>query len=455
MRLDLTGRVAPTSVMPSADPSQPQVRNALGLAALEAGDVRAAIGHFSAAAQADPGATALWMNLAKAQRLAGDDDAEREALEQALAIDQLHLMALIRLAELHQRRGEAGAATDRWNVALGLLVRIPNPTPQLRQVIEHGSAFIAGQRQALADALAGGLAESFAAASDRDRERAKAACDMMTGRREMPPHRCHGFFYPFLPADEFFDRGHFPWLEQLEAATPVIREELQAILASPDPGLAPYIDMPPGTPRNLWSELDRSRDWSALHLWRDGERIDAVCERAPRTAALVESLPLARIRDRAPAVFFSILKAGKTIPPHTGVTNIRSIVHLPLIVPDGCGFRVGGETREWREGEAFVFDDTIEHEAWNRSGEDRALLILDCWNPHLSEAEQESSARSSTSAPPDAPTSRFAPSPGDRQPAVAFVDLDPRPVWTRPARISSASGSWRYFCTARLSGRAP
>jgi aspartyl/asparaginyl beta-hydroxylase (cupin superfamily) len=204
----------------------------------------------------------------------------------------------------------------------------------------------------------------------------------------MLPHRCHGFFYPFLPADEFFDRGHFPWLEQLEAAAPVIRSELQAILKSADPGLAPYIDMPPGTPRNLWSALDRSPDWSALHLWRDGERVDAVCERAPRTAELVDTLPLARIAGRAPAVFFSILKAGKTIPPHTGVTNIRSIVHLPLIVPGGCGFRVGSETRAWREGEAFVFDDTIEHEAWNRSDQDRALLILDCWNPHLSEDER-------------------------------------------------------------------
>jgi len=88
-------------------------------------------------------------------------------------------------------------------------------------------------------------------------------------------------------------------------------------------------------------------------------------------------------------VFFSILKAGKRIPPHTGVTNIRSIVHLGLIVPQGCGFRVGGEVREWREGEAFVFDDTIEHEAWNDSDEDRAVLILDCWNPHLSPAEQD------------------------------------------------------------------
>jgi aspartyl/asparaginyl beta-hydroxylase (cupin superfamily) len=341
------------------------------------------------ATSADPSATVLWMNLAKAQRLAGNAGAERAALEQVLSIDQLHLMALIRLAELHERLDELGAATDRWNVALGLLVQIPNPTPQLRTVIGHGRDFIAGRQQALAAALDAGLADAFETASEHDRARATAACDMMLGRRNALPNRCHGFFYPFLPADEFFDRDHFPWLERLAAATPVIRKEVETILSSPDPGLAPYIDMPPGTPRNLWSELDRSSDWSALHLWRDGERIDAVCERAPRTAELVESLPLAHIPGRAPAVFFSMLKAGKSIPPHTGVTNIRSIVHLPLIVPEHCGFRVGSETREWREGEAFVFDDTIEHEAWTRSGEDRVLLILDCWNPHLSEDEQK------------------------------------------------------------------
>jgi aspartyl/asparaginyl beta-hydroxylase (cupin superfamily) len=54
----------------------------------------------------------------------------------------------------------------------------------------------------------------------------------------------------------------------------------------------------------------------------------------------------------------------------------------------GCGFRVGGETREWREGRAFIFDDTIEHEAWSDGVADRAVLILDCWKPHLSEDER-------------------------------------------------------------------
>lgn len=160
------------------------------------------------------------------------------------------------------------------------------------------------------------------------------------------------------------------------------------ILAEPDPGLRPYVEQPSGVPENKWSPLDRSLDWGALHLWRDGERVEEACARAPQTAALVEQLPLCRIAGRAPAVFFSILKAGKRIPPHTGVTNVRAIVHLPLIVPNGCTFRVGGETRPWIEGKAFVFDDTIEHEAHNPTDRDRAMLILDCWNPHLSEAER-------------------------------------------------------------------
>ena len=113
----------------------------------------------------------------------------------------------------------------------------------------------------------------------------------------------------------------------------------------------------------------------------------AVIERCPHTARVLESLPLARIPGRAPNAFFSILRARSRIPAHTGVTNTRAIVHLALDVPPGCGFRVGGETRVWVEGKAFAFDDTIEHEAWNDSVARRAVLIIDAWNPHLSERE--------------------------------------------------------------------
>ena len=367
----------------------PRAHNMLGVDALERNDLAAARRHFEAATRADPAAAALWLNLAKAHRLARDDEAERAALESALETDQRHLMALIRLAELHERRGEQGDAVLRWSGVAQLAAEHPNRPPELQSIFDHARAFVAERKEQLGDALFGELGKDLDRASSRDRRRMTAAMDHMLGRRAIYPNQCFGLHYPFLPADEFFDREHFPWLAELEAATDQIRAEVTELLASDDPGLSPYVAMPPGTPENIWTGLNNSPAWSALHLWKDGQRIGGACARAPRTAEIVERLPLASIPDRAPTVFFSILRAGKHIPPHTGVTNTRTIIHLPLIVPPGCAFRVGGETREWREGEAFAFDDTIEHEAWNPSDQDRALLILDCWNPYLSEHERD------------------------------------------------------------------
>jgi aspartyl/asparaginyl beta-hydroxylase (cupin superfamily) len=86
---------------------------------------------------------------------------------------------------------------------------------------------------------------------------------------------------------------------------------------------------------------------------------------------------------------FSLLAPNTHIPPHVGVNNARLVCHLPLVVPPGCWFRVGAERREWQVGQAFVFDDTIEHEAMNPSDELRVVLIFDVWHPDLSETERQ------------------------------------------------------------------
>ena len=207
--------------------------------------------------------------------------------------------------------------------------------------------------------------------------------------RDSYQNECAGLYYPFLPADEFFDRGHFPWLADVEAQTDAIRAELVALLDDPGDALRPYVRMDAGTPTSIWSPLDNRLDWGACFLWDYGEPNQAVLDRCPATAAAFAAVPGAHIPGRSPSAFFSLLKPHTRIPAHTGVTNTRAIVHLPLIVPQGCGFRVGGETRAWEEGKAFAFDDTIEHEAWNDSDDLRAVLIFDVWNPHLTPHEQE------------------------------------------------------------------
>jgi aspartyl/asparaginyl beta-hydroxylase (cupin superfamily) len=370
------------------DSEEATARNWLGADCLARMDVRTAVMHFEIACEREPDERSHWINLATAHRMLGNSENERTALENALAIDQTNLLPLIRIAELHERMGEEKAAAERWAAVLVLSGGINNPTPEFAAILGHAKQYVGERQEKLVDAIEMALADELTNASLRDRRRMRRAADAWLRRRPIYTNQCEGLHYPFLPADEFFETGHFPWLGDLNAATTTIVAELEAILADPKSGLTPYISLPSGAPPNKWSGLDKSLDWGAFHLWKEGERFDEACDRAPRTAALVESLPICKIKGRAPNVFFSILKAGSHIPAHTGVTNVRSVIHLPLIVPEGCEFRVGGETRNWVQGRAFAFDDTIEHEAWNRSDRDRAVLIIDVWNPYHSHHER-------------------------------------------------------------------
>jgi aspartyl/asparaginyl beta-hydroxylase (cupin superfamily) len=152
--------------------------------------------------------------------------------------------------------------------------------------------------------------------------------------------------------------------------------------------LVPYIQYPDHLPMRQWQPLNRNPDWTAIHLWKNGQRVGANADRCPRTMAAIEAIDQPAIAGASPNAMFSLLAPGVAIPPHVGVSNARLVCHLPLIVPAGCWFRVGGETREWRRGEAFVFDDTIEHEAANPSSQLRVVLIVDLWHPDLTAIER-------------------------------------------------------------------
>jgi aspartyl/asparaginyl beta-hydroxylase (cupin superfamily) len=221
------------------------------------------------------------------------------------------------------------------------------------------------------------------------RARFDRCVDRILGRQRVYYPDPTGTLFPFLANHEYHPREMFPWLAGLEACTEDIRSELLAVLADDQQGITPYVAYPEGVPLNQWAELNNSRRWGAYFLWNQGSKVDAHQARCPRTMAALAAVPQPELRGRAPTAFFSILDAQTHIPPHTGVTNTRLTVHLPLIVPGQCRFRVGGETREWRPGEAWVFDDTIEHEAWNDAGLPRAILLFDIWNPQLTPLERE------------------------------------------------------------------
>lgn len=372
----------------SGAPGNPLILNTLGTHGLANGDPARARDNFAAAAAADPGEPTLWVNLATACRQLGDDAGEKAALGRVLDLDRLHFIAQLRLAELHERRGDGRAAAQGWSAVVQLAAQVDNPPPLVADALTRGRHFIATHNSAASDALDGALGDRLSALGPAAR-RFQACVDHSLGRRRIYHNECAGMHFPFLPADEFFDRDFFPWMAALEARTEAIRAEVLAIMANGGAAIRPYVQMDKGTPDNKWTPLDGSLDWSACFLWEYGIRNDAVCDLCPETAAALELAPQNRIAGKAPSAFFSILKPGAHIPPHTGVTNTRAIIHLPLVVPDSCRFRVGGETRVWREGEAFAFDDTIEHEAWNDSDRARIVLIFDVWNPHLTPDEQD------------------------------------------------------------------
>lgn len=368
--------------------NDPVALNSAGMVALREGRYDDASHAFKAALNADPAATALWRNLATARRALGDSAGEMAALDAAIDADRRDFMAWLRKAELHQRLSEEAQAFTAWQAVLQLAVHLDPVPDALVPILAAGRDFTAQCSLKIEQQVAEALGDFSARLDARDARRTRAFVDAALCRRKIYVNDCNGLCYPFLPADEFFDDHHFPWFAALEANTEAIRAEALALLADPGDALRPYVRMDKGSPQTKWTPLDQSLAWGACFLWEYGKPNQQVLDRCPTTAQALARVPQNHIPGRAPTAFFSILKPRTRIPAHTGVSNTRAIIHLPLVVPDGCGFRVGGETRQWQVGKAFAFDDTIEHEAWNDSDEMRAVLIFDVWNPHLSDAEQ-------------------------------------------------------------------
>lgn len=370
-------------------PGHPAVLNELGLQMMQRGDPAKARELFRRATQADPNHPALWSNLAASLGALGLPQEELEAVERALALEPRHLSALLQKAALIEARGDAPNAARAYRNALAVLPPGGAAPPAVSEALARAREVVRADDQALAAAIEqrlAGIREQHGGISSR---RVDQCIELLTGRRRRYLPEPTFMYFPGLPAPEFYDRSDFPWLDAIEAACDDIRTELTSVLVSDRAGLEPYIAYPDGVPLDQWRDLNKSRRWSAYFLWNQGVAQASHLARCPRTAQVLKGAPQCDVAARGPTAFFSVLDAGTKIPPHTGVTNTRLIVHLPLIVPPGCGFRVGGETREWVPGKAWVFDDTIEHEAWNNSDAPRAVLIFDIWNPYLSALERD------------------------------------------------------------------
>jgi len=352
---------------------------------MAAKDFRRAAELLGRAAALEPSRLDLWLARAAALRAISDLEGALEALHGALVAQPRSFPALLMKASLMERLGAPHGAGAAYGVALTQAPPDDQMPAQMRAAVAHAREVHARYQAEMARALGDSLGPELSGVTGR---RLSAFVDRLAGRRRVFHQEPVEFHYPGLPELEFHDRERFDFLEALEAATAEIRAELLGVLKEHRDGLEPYVDYPPHLPLDQWAELNGSPAWSAYHFWKYGERVEAHSQCCPRTMAAIGELPQPRVPGRSPAAMFSVLSPRTRIPPHTGIANTRLVLHLPLIVPEGCGFRVGSETRPWKVGEAWVFDDTVEHEAWNDSDEVRTVLICDVWNPYLNAEER-------------------------------------------------------------------
>ena len=352
-------------------------------------DGKGALARLETAVAEFPEDLDLRLNLAMVHRLLGNLKASVVSLNSALAIDPYSFMAHLSKGMVLEQMGAERSAAASYRNALKMAPPEGQRPQSLEAPIARAEEVVEAQSIALAEYLHQELGPLRKQHGHENLARFNECVDVVSGRTRVYNAEPVQIHYPRLPAIPFFDRSYFPWFETLEAATDVIRDELQSLLAEGLPGFSPYVAYAPGTPENQFAPLNHSDRWSSLWLWKDGEAQAEAQARCPRTTAVLDELPLCDQPDFAPTALFSALAPHTRIPPHTGSTNTRLLVHLPLVIPGPAGFRVGNETREWRVGEAWAFDDTIEHEAWNDADETRAIMIFDIWNPLLSEGEKD------------------------------------------------------------------
>ena len=373
--------------MTALDPAKAQLEATArrGIDALRTGNAVAARAAFDAITASGRATPQIWLFLAQACDMADDRTAARAALAPVLAADPGNPYALVMHGELHSRDGDDQAASTWYDRAFAAAARSTNLPADLVERLDRAAA----ERTAIAARFSAAMAAALAAAGIDPAaagERFAESLAIVGGTAQPALQEPTSFYFPGLPQRAFYDTAGFAWVPALEAAMPAIRAEAAAVLADRT-GVAPYVEAPRDRPVKAHSLLDDPR-WSAFHLMQSGVPIAANAARCPATMAAIAALPIPVIAGRSPMVLFSILAPGTHIEPHNGMLNTRLICHLPLIVPPACRLRVGNSVRRVEAGKMLIFDDSIEHEAWNDSDEMRVILLFEIWRPELTPAER-------------------------------------------------------------------
>ena len=360
---------------------------ATGRSALANGDRLAAFAAFS---QADDQTQVPYLALARACFEAGDTAGEEAALAARIRAVRGDVGAILAMAEAKRRGADDRAAMSFYKLALATAAQIAALPANFGPALQRAEAFVHATEQAFGDHLFQRLAASGIRAATAP-PRVAEALRLLAGEQAVYLQQPSMFYFPGLAQRAWWDAEEFAWAVEVEAATDTITAELQALLSGTD-AFSPYVQASPDRPPPNNPLLDKP-DWGAAWVLKDGAVAEGMATACPATLAALAHAPQPVIPNRAPLALFSRLKPGTHIAPHHGLLNTRLICHLPLIVPDGCALRVGAETRQWHHGKLTIFDDSFEHEAWNRGTSDRTVLLFEIWRPDLTGEERDQLTR--------------------------------------------------------------
>ncbi|MEO7916810.1 MAG: aspartyl/asparaginyl beta-hydroxylase domain-containing protein, partial [Dokdonella sp.] len=380
------------------DPEAIEPLGYLGRLALVNNELPRSIELLERATKLQPDHAEIMQDLGIAYRRAQRVDEAMLTLQHAVDIDPSQRRSRLHLGAIQESRGETHVALVNYFAAVsnaqgqGLWrSRETTPTPLL-PMVEHAIAVIERERPKLLDRSIAPLRDRYGRdALQRVEQSLAMYLEQIPTTYADPRQKPTFLYFPGLPTTPWFERALFPWYEELESRWNAIREELLTVIDD-RAQLVPFLDSPvniQGLPFMGSTGASASEpQWDAYFFHRHGVRYNDHCARCPITATALDAAPIVRIRDHAPECLYSVLSPGAHILPHRGVTNTRTVTHLPLIVPGNGALCVAGEARAWQEGRCFSFDDTFLHEAWNHSDQTRVILLLDSWNPHMTEVEQ-------------------------------------------------------------------
>ncbi len=341
------------------------------------------------AAALQPDRSELWTKLSAMRRVSGDLPGALEAIERALARAPLDFSNLLGRAFILEQ-SKSDQAGEAFCEAVAQLPSGDTVPPPMRAAVDHALQRSADHKKRISERLSREVGNDLSPAEAERAQRFVRNVARETKHYHQEPTHFH---YPGLPEIEFHPVESFSGLSELAALTDVIRAELDDLLQAQGEHLVPYIQYPERIALRQWEELNQNKRWSAIHLLQNGTRVEQNARHCPRTMEALARLDQPVVPGASPNAMFSLLAPNTHIPPHTGVANTRLVAHLPLIVPPDCDFRCGATTVKWEVGKPFVFDDTIEHEAWNNSDQLRIVLIFDLWVPHLSPRERAAVSR--------------------------------------------------------------